>query len=152
MRRQLHTLFEFIKNIFSRKPNPSTLIQFFRYGFVATISLFVDFGSLILLKEVAGLNYLFAAAIAFMLGLITNYLLSIFWVFTSRNVKSPWMEFLIFSGIGLVGLGLTELILWLLTDEFGLYYMASKAIATLLVYFWNFFVRKYVLYREDNNA
>lgn len=138
---------QFIKPIFSREPNSSTTVQFFRYGFVAAISLFCDFGTLVLLKQVAGMNYLIAAAIAFIFGLIVNYILSIFWVFTSRNVSNAKLEFTIFAIIGVIGLGLTELILWILTSKLGLFYMLSKAVATMVVYFWNFFVRKYTLYR-----
>ena len=47
-----------------------------------------------------------------------------------------------FSLIGLVGLGLNDLILWILTDGLGLFYIFSNVIATIIVYFWNFGVRK----------
>jgi putative flippase GtrA len=120
----------------------NTYIQFFRYGFVSVLALVVDFGGLIILKEFAHLYYLIAATISFVAGLIVNYLISAFWVFHSSKLSNKTHEFLLFALIGLVGLGLTDAILWALTSGLGLYYIYSKAIATAIVYFWNFGARK----------
>jgi putative flippase GtrA len=48
----------------------------------------VDFGSLYVLTEYAGVYYLVSAAAAFLLGLSTNYALSVAWVFGTRAVSS----------------------------------------------------------------
>ena len=132
---------EFVKKILIDK-SKNTYVQFFRYGFVATVSLAVDFGLLVYLKEVDKVNYLLAATISFTFGLITNYLLSVLWVFHSSKLVSKKHEVLIFGLIGLVGLGITDLILWVLTSGFGVYYVLSKIVATSIVYFWNFGARK----------
>jgi len=132
--------------LFNRSNN--TLIQMFRYAVVALVAFFVDFTSLYLLTAHAGLYYLFSAAIAFILGLATNFLLSVRWVFVTRTVENKSLEFFIFGTIGLVGLGLTELLMWLLTEHVGLYYLVSKMISTIIVFFWNFLVRKFLLFRD----
>lgn len=124
----------------------ATLIQLFRYTFVGGLAFLVDFGTLTLLTELAGVHYLVSAGWAFLLGLVTNYLLSIAWVFTNRRLGSRWLEFSIFGVIGLVGLGLNELIMWLLTEGLGLHYLGSKLVSTGFVYLWNFFARKYALF------
>ena len=126
----------------------NTLIQLLRYTFVGGIAFVVDFTSLYLLTEFAGLHYLHSAAIAFILGLIINYILSILWVFKSRAVNKKIIEFTIFVIIGIVGLGLNIIIIWFFTERLSidfLYY--SKLISTVIVYFWNFLARKYILYR-----
>jgi putative flippase GtrA len=130
-----------IRRIFIHKTQ-STYIQFLRYGFVSTAALAVDFGGLVILKEYGHLNYLIAASMSFLAGLVVNYLLSAFWVFHSSKLLNKRYEFILFSVIGLIGLGLTDLILWVLTSGFGLYYVLSKVIATVIVYFWNFGARK----------
>lgn len=117
-------------------------VQFLRYGFVSVVALAVDFGGLVGLKEYGHINYLVAATISFIGGLIVNYLLSAYWVFHSSKLLNRKHEFVLFAVIGLVGLGLTDLILWILTSGLGLYYVLSKAIATVIVYFWNFGARK----------
>jgi putative flippase GtrA len=136
-----------IGNILFNRSN-NTLIQMFRYAVVALVAFVVDFTSLYLLTAHAGLYYLFSAAIAFTLGLATNFLLSVRWVFVTRTVENKSLEFFIFGTIGLVGLGLTEVLMWLLTEQVGLYYLVSKMISTCIVFFWNFLVRKFLLFRD----
>jgi putative flippase GtrA len=125
----------------------NTFIQLFRYTFVGGIAFLVDFGTLFLLTDKLKLHYLFSAIIAFILGLITNYLLSITWVFKQRKLNKAHLEFAIFSLIGIVGLGMNELIIWFSTEIIGFYYLISKLISTIIVYFWNFFVRKFTLFK-----
>lgn len=135
----------FLKVIFVDSTK-SVYIQFLRYGFAASVSLAIDFGLLIILKEYAYAHYLLAATISFIAGLLTNYFLSNLWVFNSSKLSSKRREFLIFTIIGLIGLGLTDLLLWILTSIIGLYYVLSKSIATVIVYFWNFGARKKILF------
>ncbi|KPL02914.1 MAG: polysaccharide synthesis protein GtrA [candidate division Zixibacteria bacterium SM23_73_2] len=123
------------------------LIQLFRYTFVGGIAFLVDFGSLFALTEFCGVHYLISAAIAFILGLVTNYLLSIIWVFSRRTLKSRWLELYIFALIGVVGLGFNELFIWFFTERVNLHYLLSKIVSTVFVYLWNFFARKYILFR-----
>ena len=124
----------------------STLVQLLRYGFVGGCAYAVDFGALFFFTEYLHVHYLVSAALGFLLGLITNYLLSIFWVFNTRSVSDRRMEFFIFSVIGLVGLGLNELFIWFFTEFAHLHYLVSKLIATVFVFFWNFFARKKLLF------
>ena len=53
-----------------------------------------------------------------------------------------------FALIGVVGLGLNELIIYLCTGVWGMWVMLSKIISTGIVFFWNFFARKYILFRS----
>ena len=126
----------------------NTLIQLFRYTFVGGIAFIFDFSTLYLLTEFFQVHYLISAAIAFLLGLTINYILSIFWVFKTRVIKSKWLEFGIFALIGIIGLGLNELIIWTFTEYVGFHYMASKIVSTVIIYLWNFFTRKCILYNK----
>lgn len=122
-------------------------VQFFRYGFVGGLAFLVDFGTLYFLTSILKIHYLISAAAAIIIGLVVNYALSTFWVFTNRVVSNKIMEFIIFSIIGFVGLGLTELIMWFCTEIMLFHYLISKIIATVIVFLWNFIVRKFVLFR-----
>lgn len=137
----------FIQKLFTSKTE-NTFIQLFRYFFVGGFAFVVDYGTLFVLTEFCGVNYLISAAIAFILGLIVNYLISIIWVFGQRTVENRWIEFAIFSGIGLIGLVLNEAIMYLGSDVLGLYFMLSKLCSTGIVFFWNFFARKIILYKH----
>ena len=77
-----------------------------------------------------------------------NYLLSIFWVFSESRYREKRIEFAIFAFIGVIGLGLTEGLMWLFTDLAGLHYLLSKLITAALVLLWNFIARKAVLFTK----
>lgn len=124
-----------------------TRIQFLRYLFVGGAAFIVDFLSLYILTDFFGIYYLISAAIAFLLGLLVNYFLSISWVFNKRKLKNRNFEFGIFAIIGIVGLGLNEVFIWFFTQELLIYYLISKIFAAIIILFWNFFARKYVLFR-----
>ncbi len=124
-----------------------TGIQFFRYIFVGGVAFLVDFASLYIFTDYIGIFYLISAAIAFILGLITNYILSINWVFNRRSLDNKTIEFSVFAFIGIVGLGLNELLIWFFTAEIGLFYLLSKISAAIIILFWNFFARKVTLFK-----
>lgn len=130
------------------EPTENVLLQLFRYGFVGGAAFVVDYATLFVLTNYVGVQYLWSAAIAFVLGLVANYLLSISWVFRNRGDLSRWQEFLFFAVIGVVGLGFNELIMYTCTDLMHIHYMVSKLISTAIVFFWNFFARKYLLFTK----
>ena len=124
-------------------------IQLFRYLVSGGTAFIVDAGLLALLTELFGEEKLLLwTAIAFSAGLLITYLFSILWVFDNRSMKSRAAEILIFVIIGVCGLGLTELFMWLFADKAHLHYLVSKVITTAIVFFWNFFAKKLILFRN----
>lgn len=123
-----------------------TKIQFFRYIFVGVVATIIDMGSLYVFTSMVGIHYLISAAIAFVFGVMANYLMSIVWVFkTTGNFKR---EITLFVIIGLGGLILNEIIIWLLVEKVSLYYMIAKAIAVVIVLVWNFGMRKKFVFAQ----
>ncbi|MEF2978701.1 GtrA family protein [Subtercola sp. YIM 133946] len=116
--------------------------QFLKYFGVAAIGLVVDFGLLVLLTSGFGLNPVLGATVGFIGGLTVTYFLSERYVFSSPKITHAGLRFLIFAAIGLVGLGLVDGIVWLLTEQLGVFYVFSKIVATAVVYVWNFFARR----------
>ncbi|MBP2044841.1 GtrA family protein [Methanobacterium aggregans] len=130
-----------------KESTDQTLIQFFRYTFVGGVAFLLDFGSLYYLTEYLGVYYLLSAAIAFILGLVANYILSITWVFDNHTLDNKVSEFGLFALIGIVGLGINEFIIWGFTANVQIYYMFSKIISAIIVLIWNFSARKYLLFK-----
>jgi len=137
---------EIVKKVFVTSSD-NTLLQLFRYTFVGGFAFLVDFGLLYILTEFAGFHYLLSATISFVAGLVVNYLLSKIWVFTRSTYSNNKVEFLLFAVIGVVGLLINNACLWLLSSVVGLWYMLSKVITTVITYLWNFFARKYLLFK-----
>jgi putative flippase GtrA len=113
---------------------------------VGGIAFVVDFGLLFLLTAYAGLHYQWSAAISFIAGLAVNYMISITWVFNAdEGSRNRLYEFLMFAVVGVIGLGLNALIIYVFTELVGVYYLISKIISTIIVFLWNFLGRRYLL-------
>ena len=144
-----------------------TSVQFFRSLFVGGIATVADMLVLILIRELMHVPEGIAAIFGFIVGLAVNYIVSTYWVFAKAKVKNRIIDFIGFAVIGIIGLGLTQLIIEPFTIEgtfgkgwfvqwqiFGVllpidkYYIVGKVLAVVIVYMWNFFARKFILYRK----
>ena len=121
--------------------------EFIRYTVASAIALGIDITTLFALTNWFNVSYLLSGAIAFTLGLLIVYVLSVRWVFEHRVTRNWSTEFFIFALIGLVGLGINEAFLWFFTSIFGVYYLLSKIASVVAVFTWNFCARKYLLFR-----
>jgi len=121
-------------------------LQLLRYGFVGGIAAVVNIGMLYVFTDILSINYILGNVISFILGLIVNYILSKKTVFKKQTSISKSKEFILYALIGVLGLGVDTLLLWIFTDKMNMYYMVSKIISTILVFIWNFGARK-VLYK-----
>jgi putative flippase GtrA len=127
--------------------NNTIITQFFRYTAVGGLAFTVDFSALFLLAAIANVHYLVSAALAFSLGLTTNYALSTSWVFNKHTLLNRHAEFIVFATIGLIGLALNEFLIWFFTETLLLHYLLSKIYSTVVVYICNFALRKIILFR-----
>lgn len=121
------------------------LIQIFKFGIVGGIAFIIDYLSLIICKEVFHLNTLLSAAIAFTISVIYNYIASVKWVFDVNKEKNEKTNFIIFIILSIVGLIITEIIMWLGSDVMGISYLVVKIVATAIVMVFNFITRKMFL-------
>ena len=135
-----------LKKILLESTN-NTFLQFIRYTFVGGFAFVVDFILLYVLTEYMHIYYLLSATISFTVGLIVNYLFSKIWIFQTER-KIQLIEFLVFSFIGVIGLGFNNLFLWLFTEYCAIHYLLAKIFTTIIVYIWNFFARKYILFNK----
>lgn len=129
------------------KKTDRTLLQLFRYITLGSFSNIVDFASLYLLTDFLGLHYTISVAISFVLGTLTNYIISIKWIF-ERGTYNIYSEFSFVLIISAVGLLLNELIIYLLVEYLLVHYMLSKLASVIIVMFWNFFARKKWIFRQ----
>ena len=130
------------------KPTTNVILQFLRYVFVGGIATVADWGVLFFLTEAFGLHPLFSAIFAFFAGLVVNYFLSRLFVFKANESRySRAGEFVAYSLIGAVGLGLTEGIMYITIAMAGNHYMIGKVIATVIVLLWNYIARRKIVYK-----
>lgn len=129
-------------------PSSSVVVQLIRYGLSGGLAFAVDFGVMILLHRYCAIPEVAAGTISFGIGLIITYLMSIFWIFDERRLSSRTAEFLTFAAIGAVGLIFTYLLMSLFVDRCAIHYIIAKIITTVIVTLWNFFAKKFILFRK----
>ena len=119
-----------------------------RYGLVSVLAFSIDLATLIICTEIFKLHYLFSAAIGFTCGVTAAYVLSVTWAFKVRSYTRRTPELALFVAIGIAGLGLNEFVMWNGTEVLGLHYLVSKTLSAVLVFFFNFGLRKMLLFSE----
>ena len=127
------------------KKRENLLIQIFKFGIVGGIAFLIDYIVLFCCKEFIGLSVLLSAAIAFTVSVIYNYIASVKWVFDVNREKSAKKNFVIFIILSIIGLIITEIIMWIGSDIMKINYLIVKIIATAIVMVFNFITRKIFL-------
>lgn len=135
-----------IQKPFSFERTDNLIHQMLRYLISGIIVQGMATAVLYLLTEKVDLYYLYSESIGFMLGVFFNYFICVKWVFSKRIIQNKVLEFFLFGLIGFGGLILDSFFILILTEEFGIYYINSKLISLIIIYFYSFFVRKVLLF------
>ena len=123
--------------------------QIMKFGVVGVIAFAIDYGLMVALTELAGVNYLISATISFIVSVTFNYFASMRYVFTHKEGMSRRREFVVFVVLSVIGLLITDALMWLGTDIAGISYLITKIFATAVVMVWNFVTRNIYLDAGD---
>jgi putative flippase GtrA len=121
-------------------------MQIIRYLMVGGIASIVDIGLFVLFAKFIGYNYILVAACSFVIATGVNYQLSVRHVFESTIRHTRKKEVLLVYFVSLVGLLINLIILYLAVSIFLFEMVLSKIFASGLVFFWNYFIRKYYIF------
>jgi len=121
------------------------LVKFLKFGIVGFSGVFVDFGFTYICKEWLKIQKYIANSCGFVVAASSNYFLNRVWTFKSNNpdVATEYTEFLIIS---LVGLGIANLIVFLIHGKLKYNFYLSKLFAIGMVTIWNFFANYYITF------
>lgn len=119
--------------------------QIIKFGIVGGLAFLIDYGIMVLCKEIFGLNVLVSAGFGFTISVIFNYIASVKWVFNVNQNNSKSKQFITFIIFSIIGLILTEIIMYIGTDIMNISYLLVKIVATLIVMIFNFITRKLFL-------
>lgn len=119
--------------------------QILKFGVVGGIAFLIDYVTLIICHEVFNIEVLLSTTIAFIVSVIFNYILSVKWVFDVNKEKSEKKNFVLFIIFSVIGLILTDIIMWFGTDILNITYLIIKIVATAIVMVFNFITRKLFL-------
>ena len=127
--------------------NQKTNREFIGYFFISLLALAVDLGSFSFSLRTLDFSWFLSATIGFCAGVLLTYTLSIFFVFSDRKIKNNKIaEFSIFILIGIGGLLVTQLILWIGIEYMNIHPELTKIVAAGFTFLYNFLLRKYFLF------
>ena len=117
--------------------NRAIILKFLKFCLVGFSGMLVDFGFTWLCKEKFKWNKYVSNSIGFVLAATNNYIWNRWWTFQSDNANIP-IEYGKFFVISAIGLGLNNLVIYLLHEKLKLNFYLAKLIAIGAVTVWNF--------------
>ena len=111
------------------------------FGLVGVFATAIEYILLIVLKEFFNVYVIIASGIAFTISLLFNYVLSIKYVFVDKKEMSKTKEMTGFFITAIIGLGINQVMMYVLVDMVNIYYLFAKVVSTGTVMIWNFISR-----------
>lgn len=119
--------------------------QFVIYLFVGALATVVEWVAFYLLRHPIYMHYMLATTIAFIISTFANWIIGKWLLFREKqNLLKELAKIYVTS---IAGLLMNLLIMWIAIDLIGIQDMLAKIIATGIVFFWNFLVRKLLIYK-----
>ncbi len=119
-----------------------------RFAIVGVINTLIDFALFTLLFFAVELPILAANSIGYIAGTTNGFILNKYWTFTeSRHHGQVSRQFPLFFVLYLIGLGISNLVVWLLAPIVPA--LLAKAISIGISMVWNFWSTRRFVYRPD---
>ncbi|MBW6472737.1 MAG: GtrA family protein [Anaerolineaceae bacterium] len=139
--------------------------RFVKFGMVGAFGAVIDFGVFNLLIHFLKFKPFNASIISFICAVFSNFLLNRYWTYPDSRSKRFRQQFIQFSVVSLVGLGIRSLLFspieklllsianqiipasFVLTPTF-IGYNLTLAFLIIVVMFWNFFANRFWTYND----
>jgi putative flippase GtrA len=116
-----------------------------KYGCVGLGNAGLDVGLFVLLYHLAGLTPLLANTFSYSAGILTAFVLHRYWTFPGHDRSRPLAQrFGLFFVFSVIGLGLSNLTVWLLIPA--LPPTAAKIASLAVTYTWNYLTSRRFVY------
>lgn len=116
--------------------------KFLKFCVVGLLGLGIDFGITFLSKEKAKWNKYLANSLGFICAASSNFFLNKVWTFEDTNPEQ-FVQYGKFILIALIGLGINNLIIYLLINKREVKFYWAKLFAIGVVVLWNFIANYY---------
>ena len=121
-------------------------LKFFKYLGVGMVGTIADWAVFFVLIGALDILPMYAVAMSYFVGMVINFFLNKYYTF-NNTYKKIHFQFISFALVALVGLGLTEVLLYVFTQYIfdspsDLVLMVSRVIVTFIVFVYNYIVNK----------
>lgn len=118
------------------------------YGIIGCLSSSLDFCVYTFLIRMIGMNYLIANSISVVVGISTSFSLNRKYNF--KVTDRTFRRFVIFFTVGICGMLLSNLILYVCIDKLMVDSIVSKLLSIVLVVFIQFLINKFVTFKKNH--
>jgi len=122
------------------------LLKIFKFCIVGFSGMAIDFGTTWVFKESLKVNKYIANSLGFIFASSWNFALNRFWTFQSLYPKVA-IQYFTFLSISVVGLGLNNLVVYILHGRFRMNFYLAKLAAVVIVTSWNFLMNYFFTFR-----
>ncbi len=124
-------------------------LEMVRYGTVGFTATILDFGTYLICTRLAGMEALVGNGISYVVSLTWAFYWNRRWTFHSSG--RSWFQYGRYWLISLIGLGLSEAVLYVgLT--LGYHDLIAKAASVVLVGFWNYSMHRFWTFRRPRSG
>jgi putative flippase GtrA len=118
------------------------VLKLLKFSIVGFFGMILDFSVTFVCKEILKMQKYVANAIGFIVAATSNYIFNRIWTFESRNPHVT-LEYSRFLVVSLIGLGLSTLVIWVMSGKLKINFYLSKLVAITVVTCWNFLINAY---------
>lgn len=117
-------------------------LQIFKFVIVGGLSFVLDFILYYIFTRFLSINEMTSQVMSFSISLIFNYMMSMRYVFVSKDSLKKHHEFMIFVTLSVLGAGLNWLLFYLMVYVLSINDLITKIIVAGIVMVFNFVTRK----------
>jgi putative flippase GtrA len=116
------------------------------YAGVGATAAFAEWAVFWVCNSILGYGIYCATTCGLLFGTVVNWFVGRTTMFRKQARNG---DFLPVFAVSLIGFGLSFLLMWVLADIFSIMPLPSKIITTGVVFFWNYIIRKKVIYNSN---
>ena len=122
--------------------------KFFKFIISGGIATAVDVILLFVFKDYLGLHYLIAASLAYVFAFILSFILQKFWTFDDQRRDDMYRQACWYFAVCTANLGFNAILMYVLVDRAGIWYILAQLIACAIIALWSFLVYNHYIFSK----
>jgi len=120
--------------------------QFVKYIATGLTATGIEYLAFFILYQQTGMWYITSNSVAMTAGFLVSFFLNKYWSFKSRS--DIYRQFMLYSLLFIINLGISNGMMYMLSDLLYIIPSISKVMVMVLVAGWNFIIYKKIIYRS----
>ncbi|NCN22315.1 GtrA family protein [Candidatus Falkowbacteria bacterium] len=122
--------------------------SFLKFLLAGTFSSALDILFLFILHGLFNVGLVLSTSLAFVIVFCVSFFLQKRWTFRQFSHKHTGRQLTVYLANSFLGLNLNGILMHLLVVRFGFWYILSQIVVNLVIGLYNFFIYKYLIFRQ----